>query len=249
MNLSHFRFWLELIALPFFVFLVIHLSGHGAMLLTDPNHSNELHDEHEEEGGEHDEHHDETEEEHNNHAQEDSDLHEKHSEHAQEFISQELIFGILFLLVFVWIWHRPTLKKWIPCQHEHCHEKNNWLHIAAIIAFCLHFFPEAAIRHQLLHDFSWESFTSLASAIGFLSHFFIDIIVAITLSLSFMSRFARTVSLIIIFGLYALSFLLEENIFEFIPAIGEGILLLVSAFLLSMFVHMPHKPKQCVSCE
>ncbi|NJP03983.1 hypothetical protein HC823_01845 [Candidatus Gracilibacteria bacterium] len=34
-SISRIRYWLEIIALPAFVFLVIHLAGHGFMLLTE----------------------------------------------------------------------------------------------------------------------------------------------------------------------------------------------------------------------
>lgn len=215
--LRSLRYYLELLALPFFVFLVVHLSGHGLMILLEGHH------------------------EHG---------HEEESSHFFEMIfSPEVLVGILLLLFFVWIWHRPVFKKWVPCAHDHCHTEQSIAHFSAIVAFCIHFFPEAEIRYVLLEQFSWGNFVSLAGFFAFTAHFLVDIIVAIILSSYFSSRKYQIISFILISSVWLLAFFLQKNILEIFPEMFEGILFLFSAFIMAMFIHRPHQQKHCGTCQ
>lgn len=230
-SLFTFRNIFEIIALPFFALLVIHMAGHGAMLLFDHDHS---HEQHIEEGEE--EHHDQ-------------EGYEDEHGFMEMFFSEEGLFGVLFLFMFVWLWNRPFLKKWVPCQHEHCHSETIWAHLSAIAAFCLHFFPEAGIRSQLLSDFALTDFLSIATIFGFLSHFLVDVIVMISLALYFSSLRDRIFGFVGMIILWIFAFFIGEHLFDFLPSSAESVLYLLSAFLLAMFVHFPHKEKACGSCH
>ena len=127
------RYWVEIFSLPFFIYLVIHLSGHGAVVLVDGDH--ESHDSFAE-----------SQEHHSDEASNYDDVeltHQKDMHHSSgtqdvhsEYISEELLFGTLFLLVFIWIWHRKGMRRLVPCTHEHCHSHILILvHVFAIFAF------------------------------------------------------------------------------------------------------------------
>ncbi len=210
------RFLFELLALPFFIFLVIHLAGHGSMLFFDAEHEH---------------------------------THE-HDHSVEAFFSEEILFGILFLIIFVGIWSLPALKKWVPCRHEHCHtESSSPTHYLAIIAFCLHFFPEAGVRHEIFSSFSLSDFLSLSAAIGFFSHFLVDIIVAVLLVSYFSSRKKAVLTFAGIVLVWILAFFVGSRFFDLLPHLAEGFIFLLSAFLLAMFVHFPHFPKSCGKCH
>lgn len=261
--LTKARFYLELIALPFFIYLVIHMGGHGLMLLVEPDHdhghhvesthheeephADEVHrEDHEEEAHEEHEneaHQDDHDEAHDEEKHTDEEHHEEHNEH-HPFINTEVLGGVLLLIFFAWIWHRPALRKWVPCIHECCdHDKVPWTHILATFAFVLHFFPEAEIRHNLLEGLSVESFITAAGLIAFAAHFLVDIIVGINLSLYWHRPIHTIVSFLVIVGAWVGAFMIGEHSSLEFHGTAEGILMLVSAFLLSMFVHKPHRTK------
>jgi len=223
-RLRKFRYYLEIISVPIFAWLVIHLAGHGMMLLKGGEHGHEDHG---------------------------------HDEHAHEaginlefFLSTEVLAGVVALLLFAWIWHRPLMKKLVPCSHDHCHHATIWPHILASVAFVFHFFPESKIRYELLHDFDWASIANIVGAIGFFSHFAVDLILMFMLSQFWAKRWQRWTSGVLMFATWVLAFRVGEKGGLPIEGIGEPIVLLISAFLLAMFVHMPEKPKlDCASCE
>jgi len=151
-KLPQLRYYLEIISVPVFAFLVVHLAGHGMMLLKDSHHSHE---------------------------------HETHNENLLNFdflFSAEILGGILALLFFIWIWHLPVMKKFVPCSHDHCHHLHIWGHLAATGAFLFHFFPESVIRYEMLQDFNWHNLLNVIGGIGFFSHFLVDIIVMFLLA-------------------------------------------------------------------
>jgi hypothetical protein len=156
--------------------------------------------------------------------------------------------GIFLLILFVWLWHRPVLKKWVPCAHTHCageKDKSITPHIIAIIALCLHFFPEAAVREVLFEDFAKkEAFIGL---IGFISHFFVDVIVAVLISGYWKKRSSQILSFLFMAGIWVLAYYTGRTFFDFIPENLQGMLFLIGGFFLAMFVHMPHKPVS--ACE
>lgn len=207
--LSRFRYFFEIIALPAFIFLVLHLAGHAIMPFFENGHDH------------------------------------THHEHGV-FMWQELFLGIPFLILFVWIWHRPFFYRWIPCTHEKCQHspQTQIYHWLAIGALCLHFFPEAGIRQMLLQEvvenFSW---LHVGAWIAFASHFLVDIVVGISLSLHWKKNFWRLFSFLTIMALWITAFFVGET---FMHSLEEWYLqtpiLLGSAFVLSMFVHKPHKP-------
>jgi len=206
-SLTHLRYYFELISLPIFVALVVHLAGHGSTLLFTFAH--------------------------------DSD----------GLLTTENAAGIALTLVFIWLWHRPQLHRWIPCAHEHCHRATSYLHALAIGALCLHFFPEATLRAQLLREFDWQQLTSLATLIGFASHFVVDVIIALLLSLQWRNNAARALSLSAIIITWFAALWLSDYSTNLLTPHSEAVALLISAFLLAMFIHKPHKPQPCLGCH
>ena len=140
-------------------------------------------------------------------------------------------------------------KKWIPCRHEHCHIESSRAHYFAIAAFCIHFFPEAGVRHELFSEFSANAALSISAMIGFVSHFFVNIIVAILL----VSYFSDKRKAFLTFGgivfVWIVAFFVGIQFSEILPNTAESAIFLVSAFLLAMFVHVPHPPKDCGKCH
>ncbi len=241
-----FRYYLEIIALPAFIFLVIHLAGHGMMAFVEEGHHHGHHEvEHHEEM-----HHEAGQEEEVPHEEEHQELFDLH-ELIESFFTVEVLSGILLLLLFVWIWHRPAFKKWVPCQHEHCHHKLKIPHLLAIFALCLHFFPEAGVRHVLLEKvFATGSVENILGFVGFVAHFFVDVIIALVISLYWKTRCGFFLSFVGIAVVWILAFWVGGHVAENISHEAEGILFLVSAFLLAMFVHKPHKPvTECQDCS
>lgn len=204
--LVRFRHYLELIALPAFAYLVVHMSGHGIALLA---------------GEEHD------------HA------HEAGHGILESILTVEVLSGILLLLAFVWIWHRPFMRKFVPCAHDHCTHKHFWPHIFATSAFVLHFFPEAGVRSALFESFDVSTFMSVAGLIAFTAHFLVDVIIAIMLS-SFWGKKGFAVSMVLISVLWVSALLVGHEAEEFLPIFAEGAVFLMGGFLLSMFIHKPH---------
>lgn len=226
------RYWLEIIALPVFIFLVIHLTGHGISALL----------------GEDAHHHEHAEEVHM------EEIHEEHhsfiEEQIEHFFTVEMLSGILLLILFAWIWHRPSFKRWVPCSHDHCHHEAKFSHLLATLALCIHFFPEAGVRYALLQNLSDGEITTIIGAVGFGAHFLVDVIVAVLISSYWkgLSKFSLSMGVIAFCWFAALW--VGHHIWEFIPEVGEGILFLISGFLLAMFIHVPHKPlTECHHCE
>ncbi len=217
-NFQYIRYYLEMIAFPFFLFLVFHFAAHGTGVVLNSFEVSKL--------------------------------------FLENFPPIKMIAGIVFLVLFTWIWHRPNFKRWIPCSHEHCHEGTKYLHALAILAFCLHFFPEAIIRAELLADFSFTKIISISALVGFLVHFIIDVVTGIMLSLYWKTLTGRIISFTFIISTWLIAFFLEKNLenahdsFEIFPGYIEGGILIFGAFLLAMFVHLPHKPIiTCGSCN
>ena len=206
--MNKIRSVLEWISVPFFIFLVVHMGGHGVFSLA----------------GGHDHAH---------------DSHDGHSplEHFFEILLEgEVLAGILLLILFAWLWHRPTLAKLVPCRHSGCHHASPWPHMLATAAFVLHFFPEAYLRANSME--SPESLISMAGLVAFGAHFIIDIIVAAALSLYWKNFGQKTLSFTLIVGFWILAYFLasrQVELFHF-----EGIMSIIGAFLLSMFVHWPN---------
>ncbi len=155
----------------------------------------------------------------------------------------ENLAGIGLLIIFVWLWHRPFLKKWVPCSHTHCAgEKDSSAipHLIAILTLCLHFFPEAAVREVLLKNFAEkEAFVGL---IGFISHFFVDVIVAVLISSYWQKPFQQIISFLFMAGIWILAYYTGQDFLNLIPEHWQGLLFLIGGFFLAMFVHMPHQP-------
>jgi len=225
-SLRQFRYYLEILSVPIFAWLVIHLSGHGLMLLK---------------GGDHDEHgHEEAHDEHGHEAGIDLEF----------LLSTEFLAGVLALILFAWIWHRPFMKKLVPCSHDKCHHTSIWPHLLASVAFVFHFFPESQIRYELLHDFDWSSILNIVGAFGFVSHFFIDLILILMLSQFWKEAWQRWVSGLSMLAVWALAFWVGERGGFHVEGLGEPIILIVSAFLLAMFIHKPEQPTpDCSDCD
>jgi|GEM_PF-1293852 len=277
-NLPLYRYYLEMLAVPVFAFLVIHLAGHALMLVADPEHDHGSHGSHQEEVHEEGEHHDEDDEnhkeEHDDHLeaehedeQHEDESHEDHEGHAEGaanghddhghgeglsleyFLSTEVLGGLLALILFAWLWHLPVLKKLVPCSHDHCHHKTVWPHVLATVAFAFHWFPEAQVRYELLSDFSQVNWLDIVAVIGFASHFLVDAIILILL-VSFWPQLWQRLGLgILLAGVWATSFWVGHHGGFHLEGAAEPLVLLISAFLLTMFVHKPHKPEPaCTSC-
>lgn len=204
---------LEWISLPLFAFLVVHMGGHGTFLLLEPGHDHGHGDPHEA-GGAH--------------------------ELLETILTAETLMGILLMLVFVWLWHRPFLRNLVPCRHTQCVHKTCpktaiWPHLVATFAFVFHFFPEAHLRLEMLaHP---EELLSLAGIIAFGAHFLVDIIVGGMLSLYWPKRWQQGASFVGIAGVWAIALYSAQSNIELFHS--EGVLMLVGAFFLSMFIHWP----------
>jgi hypothetical protein len=220
-NLMLYRYWLEMLAVPMFAFLVIHLSGHGLMLLSDSEHVHEGHD-----------------------------VETEVSFGISSFLTVEVLGGILALIFFVWVWHRGFMKKFVPCSHDHCHHKTVWPHLLAALAFVFHFFPESEIRSEMMRDFDFHSLLSLSGLLGFFSHFLVDLIIAILLSSFWPKTWQKVSFFLALSACWILAFYWAESEIFHLEGLAEPVVLLLSAFLLSMFVHKPHKPKPvCTHCS
>jgi len=151
--------------------------------------------------------------------------------------------GFFFLILFVWLWHRPFLKKWVPCAHTHCageQDKSITPHLIAVIALCLHFFPEAAVREVLWENLAKKEF--FVGFVGFISHFFVDVIVAFLIASYWKNKTYQVLTFAFIAGFWLLAFKLGASFFDIIPGNIQGMIFLVGGFFLAMFVHLPHKP-------
>ncbi len=224
--LLRLRYWMEFFAFPVFAFLVIHLAGHGIMIFLEDEHD---HAHHHGSGHEHG-----------------FDIHGL----LEMFFSVEVLSGILLGLMFVWIWHRPKMKKWVPCSHEHCHKELPLPHLLATAALCLHFFPEAGVRHMMLEKALNGDMFHLLGFVGFLAHFVVDLVATILLSLYWKTNRARIISFLGITMCWFLALFVGLNFWDHVPEGVEGTVFLLSAFFLAMFVHAPHKPVlDCKSCK
>lgn len=172
------------------------------------------------------------------------------SEIGHFFWNLEFTSGIFFLILFAWLWHQPSLRKWVPCTHEHCHSESQAAHILAIVAFCLHLFPEAGVRNALFDGAFGGEIIHALGWIAFAAHFLVDVIVILVLSSYFGTKKQFGLSLVVIAITWMVAFILGEQLTNNIPASAEAILFLVSAFLLAMFVHKPHRPvTECKTCD
>ena len=210
------RYWLEIIVLPIFVFLVIHLAGEGFWRFFE------------------------------------IEPHDSLEDHfvLTSLLNKELIVGLFLLLFFVVLWRKTFLKKWVPCAHEHCHhEENKFSHVLAMVVLCVHFIPEAGIRYALLMNLYGDGVLNVLVGVGFVVHFFLDVIVMLFLSLHWKRRMYSVLSFLSLFMCWLLALYFGEMIMISISSAFEGVLLLVSAFLLAMFIHCPHKPVlDCRDC-
>ena len=207
-HLPLLRYYLEIISVPIFGLLVLHLSKNGLEILWNPYFTD-----------------------------------------ANEAFFITYGGGLLALVFFIWVWHRPTMKILVPCSHDHCHHRTAWPHLLASSAFLLHLFPESDVRYEILENFTTDSLLSLASALGFASHFLVDVIVIVLLTSFWKKHWQKLLSLLIMIGIWVYSFWVGQQGGLALTGVSEPILLLVSAFLLTMFVHRPHKPKPvCKTC-
>jgi len=226
--LSKIRYYFEIICLPAFIILALHLASDGVLKLA---------------GGEH---------HHQGYANYSfsspmgsllnttgyGSHHGNKSISLETLLSFENIIAVALLLFFVWIWHTSLLKKWVPCSHTHCHKEQRSSHIVASIALCFHFFPEAEMRQALLLEQN-INVINIISSIAFISHFIVDIVVAIFLSLYWQKRWQFWLSLAVISSIWiATTIFAASHDGEYFSNVY---MLLVSSFLLAMFIHKPHK--------
>lgn len=219
------RYYLEIISLPIFIVLIIHLGGHGLMSFLEEGHDHSLHSEEAHEAEGHDAH---------------FDIHEL----VESVLTVEILGGILLLIFFTWLWHLPALKKWVPCSHTCCKKETAISHSLAIFALCLHFFPEASIRHELLNHALDGKIENLLGAIGFISHFLVDIIIAVALSSYWKTKKGFWISLSSIIFVWILAFFSTKYVTNTIPESATAFISIISAFLLCMFIHKPHGLKK-----
>jgi len=230
-KLLKFRYYLEFISLPAFIYLVIHLTSHGVELIrSDPKTEEHSHPHHH----------------YHYHAYEFNP--DNHKSFLQKLITVEILIGIALLILFVWIWHRSALKKLVPCTHEHCHSEAQIPHILALTALCLHFFPEAIIRSALLDTTIRVGSIDFWVAAGFGAHFVVDVIVALIISLYWKNSWQFIASLLVISAVWVIAFIAAEQVKAIVltPYTG-GVLFVAGGFILSMFIHKPHKP--VLSCD
>lgn len=216
-HLLKIRYYLEIISLPAFIYLVIHLAGHGVATIKNINSKTTYH-----EAG----------------------------NWLNQLLSFENLIGCLLLILFVWIWYRPTFKNLVPCSHEHCHAEARIPHILAIIALCLHFFPESVVRSSLLNEQIAQGNLNLLAILGFGSHFLVDVIIAIIISSYWQSNKQFSLSLAIISAMWLLAYFSVGYLDNLVtnPYL-QGMSFILSSFILSMFIHKPHKPVvKCHSC-
>lgn len=220
--LSKIRYYFEIISLPLFIILALHLASDGVLKLI---------------GGEH----------HHGHGDSfsspmgagllESTIHHHESTFLATLFSVENIIAVLLIIFFVWIWHSSHLKKWVPCSHTHCHKEQKSAHIFATIALCTHFFPEAELRQTLLLQQN-INLISLISSVAFISHFIVDVMVALFLSLFWQKRWQVWLSIAAISSVWIATTLFansHDGVY-----FGHPVVLLLSSFLLAMFIHKPH---------
>ncbi len=212
MNTTTIRNVLEWISAPLFAFIAVHMAGHGTFLLLGDDHD------------------------HGHGAEEAAEgaLH-----FLEGVLSPEMLVGVLLLILFVWLWHRPALQKLVPCGHTNCQHTSFWPHILATVAFVVHFFPEADLRLEMMEE--TNTVLNIAGIIAFASHFIIDIIVGIMISLYWPKTHQKVISFVLLCGVWFLAFLTAHSGIELFHE--SGILTLLGAFFLSMFVHVPNHKK------
>lgn len=131
--LSKIRYYFEIIFLPAFIILALHLDSVGVLKIMGGEHSHGYADQ-------------------LNFSPIPSLVqkygHSHESIGAETMLSFENIIAVVLLIFFVWIWHTSHLKKWVPCSHTHCHKEQKSAHIIATIALCAHFFQKQNyVRH------------------------------------------------------------------------------------------------------
>ena len=177
------------------------------------------------------------------------DVHHTHAHHGDHatFFSPDFFAGVAGLVVFTAIWNLKFMKKFVPCSHDHCHHVQIVSHLLATTAFVFHFFPESVVRHKILANFDWHNIENIAGFIGFFSHFIIDIVLMIMLSSFWKKTWQKAISMIIIIAIWFFAFYIGKNGGLALTGVSKPIILIFSGFLLSMFIHKPHKPK--VACN
>jgi hypothetical protein len=214
------RTLLEWFSMPLFALLIIHMSGHGFFLLTQPTHD-------------HQHGHD------LEHIPESDTSHTMFKELTETLFTQEVFIGILCFLLFVLVWHQKPMRKLVPCRHTHCSHTAAWPHLFAMFAFVIHFFPEAHLRAQMLQNPA--ELLSLAGLIAFGLHFLVDIIVGTTLSLYWPQKIHKIFSSIFLLSAWGGAFVVGQLPLD-LP-IAEGLILFIGAFFMAMFVHWPSHTK------
>ncbi len=210
-NLLNTRYYLEIVSVPIFIFLTLHLiniflSSFGSFS-HDHDHS-----------------------------------HDNFFSIIVDFFSLQNLLAILILGLFVNVWHNPKMKNFVPCSHSVCTHKEKIGHFLASLAFIFHLFPESIIRYQIISDFQTGDFLIILASVGFLTHFLIDIIIVFLLSSFFWRKnFQKLVSFFIFFIFWLFSLWVGKNGGMNLGNSLEPVLFLISAFLLSMFIHKPHK--------
>ncbi len=205
------RYYLEIITVIAFSYIVIHMSGHGVMMLSE-DHSHHI-----------------------------SHNHEHHEQISFIGTIFETSIGIGISALFVWLWQGTKLKSIIPCREDNTLIRNKKSHIIAIIALCLHFIPESGVRHEVFDTYNQNEWMHILILIGFLAHIGIDIIIALHLSSYWGKKHERMLSFVGICIAWVLSIAFYEYVDISVSQIHEGVLLLFGGFILSMFIHMPHR--------
>lgn len=124
-------------------------------------------------------------------------------------------------------------------------------HILASFFFVFHFFPESAIRYEFLVGFDYSSILSVFGLIAFLSHFLIDLIIIYMISSYWKKTSQKIISAITMIIIYIFSYYIGKTGGLDLHFLGdiEIFIGLISAFALSMFIHIPEKPKkECGLC-
>ncbi|MDI9325338.1 MAG: hypothetical protein QM526_00945 [Alphaproteobacteria bacterium] len=168
--------------------------------------------------------------------------------HAEEIVSliemlhvHEILWGGIPALLFVYLWNKTFLSRFIPCRHEHekhmTHE-GILFHFLAIIFFLTHLFPEAAVRVELLENVTHNAF-SYTVFFAFAIHFILDVVIAYGLIRSIHSRVYA-----IIAGLFILIVWIYANTNPFtnvhIPLLENysEMWYLLGSFFIAMFIHI-----------
>ena len=100
----HIRYYLEIVSVPIFAFLIVHLAGHGSMLFLESDHD------------------------HGHHYE---DAHHASEGLLADIFTLEALIGVIFMVIFVLLWHTKVLRRFVPCSHDHCHTGVSISHLFA----------------------------------------------------------------------------------------------------------------------